>query len=201
MNQSIERSIKDRVKRIALDQGREFGAVWLEVVLERWLARIHKSNYKEHFIFKGGMCLREYLPIGRETQDLDFLLKGLPATRDALVKTFDEISQIDLEDGFSFKAISVSDLAHPHMKYPGFAITMRAELSQTRTPLRIDIGIGDIVKPQNLTIHLSENKGGPLFEKEIDLWAYSPEAIFAEKFETAVKRDSLNSRMKDYHDL
>lgn len=41
----------------------------------------------------------------------------------------------------------------------------------------------------------------PLFEKEIHLWAYPVESIFAEKLETAVARADQNSRMKDYHDL
>lgn len=41
----------------------------------------------------------------------------------------------------------------------------------------------------------------PLFEKDIELWAYPVEAIFAEKLETAVSRADQNSRMKDYHDL
>ena len=51
--------------------------------------------------------------------------------------------------------------------------------------------MGDNIVPENLTIHLSENDGVPLFEKEIELWAYSPESIFAEKYETAIRRDSL----------
>ena len=41
----------------------------------------------------------------------------------------------------------------------------------------------------------------PLFEKEINLWAYPVESIFAEKLETAIARAEQNSRMKDYHDL
>jgi predicted nucleotidyltransferase component of viral defense system len=41
----------------------------------------------------------------------------------------------------------------------------------------------------------------PLFEKEIHLWAYPVESIFAEKLETAIARADQNSRMKDYHDL
>ncbi len=41
----------------------------------------------------------------------------------------------------------------------------------------------------------------PLFEKDIELWAYPVESIFAEKLQTAVARSEENSRMKDYHDL
>jgi predicted nucleotidyltransferase component of viral defense system len=200
-NNSRERSIKDRVKKIALEQDREFAAVWMVVILERWLVRLCRSEHKDLFTFKGGMCLSQYLNIGRDTKDLDFLIKGVSASRDSLEKIFTEVSAVVVEDGIVFTSISVNNLSHAHMKYPGFEITMRAELGQTRTPIRIDIGIGDVVTPENLTIYLSKNQEAPLFEKEVQLWAYPPEVIFAEKLETAVKRDALNSRMKDYHDL
>lgn len=198
---SIERSIKDRVKQIAKEQNRPFATVWTVMVLERWLARLHSSEHRDLFIFKGGMCLSQYLSIGRDTKDLDFLIKGIASNQEAIAKIFEEVSQITIDDGVVFMAISVNNLSHAHMKYPGFEIRMRAELGQTRTPIRIDIGIGDVVKPENLTIHLSETKNSPLFEKELQLWSYPPETIFAEKLETAIKRDALNSRMKDFHDL
>lgn len=201
MNKSIEQSIKDKVKKIAKDQNREFGDVWLLVLLERWMARLHASKYKDRFIFKGGLCLDQYLAIHRETKDLDFLVQKLSASRENLANVFEEIATIDMQDGIKFIAIKVGDLAHAHMKYPGFEVSMRAELGQSRTPLHIDIGVGDVVKAENLTVHLSQYKETPLFEKEIQLWAYPVETIFAEKLETAIKRDSLNSRMKDYHDL
>lgn len=198
---SIERSIKDKVKKTAVEQNRQFSVVWLVVILERWLVRLHSSKHRDLFIFKGGMCLNQYLSIGRDTKDLDFLIKGIKSNRENIEKIFEEVNQIDVNDGVKFTSLSVNNLAHAHKKYPGFEINMRAELGQTRTPIRIDIGIGDIVKPENITIQLSETKGTPLFEKEIELWAYSPEQIFAEKFQTAVWRGVENSRMKDYHDL
>lgn len=30
--------------------------------------------YKKHLIFKGGMCLAQFISLGRETKDIDFLL-------------------------------------------------------------------------------------------------------------------------------
>ena len=198
---SIERSIKDRVKQIAKAQNRSFAEVWQSVILERWLIRMAHSPYQKYFIFKGGMCLNHYLKLGRATKDLDFLIKGISAQRDELQTIFSEISSKEMNDGIVFNSLNVGLLNHPHMNYPGYEVTMRADLGQSRTPIRIDIGIGDIVKPENITIHLAASNEVPLFEKEIQLWAYDPETIFAEKYETAVKRDALNSRMKDYHDL
>ncbi len=201
MSITLEKTIKEKVKKIAAAQGRAFNEVWLQVILERWLVRLFMSSYTEKFIFKGGMCLSRYLAIGRETKDLDFLLRGLAGTEKNLKEVFAQISTIDAKDGFVFESISVNPLAHRHMKYPGYELSMRAVIGSTRTHLHVDIGIGDLVKPENLTISLSEISGTPIFEKEIELWAYAPESIFAEKYETAIKRNATNSRMKDYHDL
>ena len=62
------------------------------------------------------------------------------------------------------------------------------------------IGVGDAVKPTEITMKLLGTDKIPLFEKEIHLWAYPVESIFAEKLETAIARADQNSRMKDYHD-
>lgn len=201
MTKSIEQSVKEKVRQIAASQSRHFNDVWLQVIMERWLSRLAQSPYSENLIFKGGMCLDRYLQIGRETKDLDFLVKGVITKREKLQIAFTEIANIDLNDGFKFDSIKLSPLAHAHKQYPGFELSMYAHLGMTRTHLKIDLGIGDNVIPENLTIILSQNKSIPLFEKEIALWAYSPEQIFAEKYETAIARGAANSRMKDYHDL
>lgn len=201
MTKSKEQSIKDKVKTISREQNRQFGEVWQAVILERFLVRVSRSKYKDQFIFKGGLCLQKYLKVGRSTMDLDFLLRGINANLESLHEIFSEIAETKVDDGFIFNNLKVSPLVHSHMKYPGFEIAMWAELGSTRTHVNIDIGIGDVVVPEHLKILLSANNSGPLFEKEIELWAYDPETIFAEKLETAIKRDALNSRMKDYHDL
>lgn len=67
--------------------------------------------------------------------------------------------------------------------------------------IHVDVGIGDIVKPQNREIKLFEYRGRPFFEKSISLLVYPIETIFAEKLETVLSKGSRNSRMKDFHDL
>lgn len=163
--------------------------------------RLYHSPYSKKFIFKGGMCLSKYLSIGRETKDLDFLIKGINGDAQNLQKVVSEIATLNINDGFTFESVKVSPLAHRHMKYPGFELAMMVIIGATRSHVRIDVGIGDQVTPENLTLILSVNDGVPLFEKDIELWAYSAEAIFAEKYETAIRRGATNSRMKDYHDL
>ncbi len=201
MSKALEHSIKEKVKAIATKQGRTFNDVWQEVVLERWLARLASSEYRKHFIFKGAMCLTRYIDLQRETRDLDFLLKDLSASIEEIQKYLSEVSSIDLADGFVFENFEVGPLPHAHMKYPGYQVSVIGKLGSTKTKVFIDIGVGDAVKPTEITMTLLGTEKSPLFEKEISLWAYPVESIFAEKLETAISRAEQNSRMKDYHDL
>jgi predicted nucleotidyltransferase component of viral defense system len=201
MNQAKEQSIKERVKAIATKEGRTFGDVWQEVVLERWLSRLAKSNYRKNFIFKGAMCLTRYLELQRETHDLDFLLRDLNGSIEDIRRYLSEVSNLEEDDGFFFDTLEVEPLAHTHMPYPGYSVSVVAHLGKTKTKIFVDIGVGDTVTPTEITMRLLSTDKAPLFEKEIELWAYPVETIFAEKLETAVSRSDQNSRMKDYHDL
>lgn len=201
MNKAIEQSIKEKVRVIAQKQGRTFNDVWQEVVLERWLARLASSPYRKHFIFKGAMCLLRYVELQRETRDLDFLIRDLNASTEDIQKYLTEVSNLSLPDRFNFENLEVGPLPHAHMKYPGYQISVIGKLGNTKTKVFIDIGVGDAVTPTEITMTLLGTEKAPLFEKEINLWAYPVESIFAEKLETAITRAEQNSRMKDYHDL
>jgi len=201
MNQAIEQSIKEKVRVIAQKQSRTFNDVWQEVVLERWLARLASSPYRKNFIFKGAMCLLRYIDLQRETRDLDFLIRDLNASIEDIQKYLTEVSNYQLADGFNFENLEVGPLPHAHMKYPGYQVSVIGKLGSTKTKVFIDIGVGDSVKPTEITMTLLATDKSPLFEKEIELWAYPVESIFAEKLETAIARAEQNSRMKDYHDL
>lgn len=201
MSKSIEQSVKERVKTISKEQGRPFNELWQEILLERWLARLAKSKHKENFIFKGAMCLRRYIEMQRVTRDLDFLVSDLDASREEIERRLVEVALIDLNDGFTFEGLDIGLLDHTHMKYPGCLVSVVAKLGSTKTKLSIDIGVGDSVKPTELTVALLSTDKAPIFEKEIHLWAYPVETIFSQKLETAFSRADQNSRMKDYHDM
>lgn len=198
---AIEQSIKEKVKKIAQKQNRTFNDVWQEVVLERWLARLAVSPYRKNFIFKGAMCLLRYINLQRETRDLDFLIKDLTSSLDDIKKHLSKVSALSIADGFIFENLDVMPLSHIHMKYPGYQVSVIGRLGSSKTKIFIDIGVGDVVRPTEITMKLLRTDKASLFEKEIHLWAYPVESIFAEKLETAVTRADQNSRMKDYHDL
>jgi predicted nucleotidyltransferase component of viral defense system len=87
------------------------------------------------------------------------------------------------------------------MEYPGYEVSAIARLGQTRTAIRIDLGIGDKVSAESRSIELLALNNKPLFESAISLQVYPLTYIFAEKLEAVVYRGGTNSRMKDFYDI
>lgn len=201
MTTDLEKSLKARLRLIAKETLRDPADLWQNLIIERFLVRLAKSNYSERFVLKGAILLSKYIHLGRETKDLDFLAKGISNRVDDLSLIFEEVSKIELDDGFTFQNVKVDQLAHPHMRYSGAEISAMAYFGEIKRKLSIDIGFGDIVEPIQYSIPLLKGTKGALFESNVKLSCYPKEFIFAEKLETIVYRGPLNSRMKDFHDL
>lgn len=196
-----ETSLKDKVRAISKAQGKPLNVVWRQLVLERFLFRISASAFREKFIFKGGMLLSHYIPLGRETADLDFLLRGLGADKNAVKEAIEEICLTPACDGFEFSVARLEVVDHLLTKYSGFELTLDAQCGTSRNKISIDIGVGEWAEVVSKEISLISNSKGPIFESDISLMVYPVEMIFAEKLQTACFRGAKNSRMKDYHDL
>ncbi|NGX32431.1 MAG: hypothetical protein K1060chlam4_00475 [Candidatus Anoxychlamydiales bacterium] len=201
MNRSLQQSIKHRLKQVSKMKNQSPAELWQILVLERILVRLINSKYKDNFVLKGGLLLSKYIDLGRETRDLDFVVKNLKNETKLLFQVFEEISKIDVEDGFIFKNVKVNPLSHFHMKYQGSRILMDAYFFTTRFKVQVDLGFGDKIDPIDKQIELIKDLKGPLFESHIEISSYPKEFIFAEKLETIINRSYFNSRMKDYHDL
>jgi hypothetical protein len=201
MTSDLEKSFKAKLRAIAKEKNRDPADLWQTLTLERFLVRLAKSEYREHFVLKGGILLSKYIEIGRETTDLDFLAMKISNEVNGLKIVFEKIASIDLQDGFTFKEIKASELTHPHMGYPGLEVAMMAYFGKTRFKVTIDIGFGDIVDSIEYSVPLTTYSKGGLFEENVMLTCYPKEFIIAEKLETVIHRGSFNSRMKDFHDL
>ncbi|TIE24795.1 nucleotidyl transferase AbiEii/AbiGii toxin family protein [Legionella pneumophila] len=196
-----EQSLKAKLKQLASIKEKTFQELWKILALERFLARLAKSNLDDKLVFKGGFLLAQLVEIGRETTDLDFLARNIQAAQESIVALVETICTIELADGFIFEIMKVSDLEHAHMHYPGFRLSLKVQFYSMKDTIQLDIGVGDLVEPIERSLLLTEVKNQALFESEITLLTYPIEFIFAEKLETLVSRGATNSRMKDYHDL
>jgi len=199
MNKATEQRIKQKLKDIEKANHIPFNQLLDTLFLERILARISKSKYRDNLIFKGGMCLSHFLSLGRSTKDIDFLLQKINNEKMHIQSVITEIANIDIGDNFQFNGINANELSLAHKKYPGYRISLIGHVGQIRNKVTIDIGVGDIVRPRMIEIELLKSNH-PLFENTVELNAYPPEYIFSEKLEAIIHLGEINGRMKDFHD-
>lgn len=203
MSKLSEAALKDRIKNLANEKGTTVTDLLKKLYLERFLARLARSDYSDKLIFKGGNLLGYYLEIGRQTIDLDFLMTKIKAEEPAVKKAFEDIARTKSDDGFEMSFVRIENLEQAHMNYPGFRVILNIKLIDGKLTdnLQIDVGVGDKVEAETLSIDLLTYKSAPLFEESVSLLVYPAESIFAEKLETVASKGSINSRMKDFHDL
>lgn len=103
MSSRLEQSVKARLKNIANKTGKDFNFVSIQYLQERFLARLEKSNYRDHFVLKGALLLLAYnIPTVRPSKDIDFLGQQTSNEVDQIESAVRDIATIDLNDGVSF---------------------------------------------------------------------------------------------------
>ena len=166
-------------------------------MFEALLKRISNSIYKDKFIIKGGLLLSSIFGVNlRSTMDLDTTIKGLPLNKRTITKVITEIINIDLKDNITFEIENIKDIREEEL-YSGFEVNLKAEFDGLKTNLMIDITTGDVITYKEV-----EFKYNTLFDNDtINIMTYNYETIIAEKFESIICRNIVNTRMKDYYDL
>lgn len=173
MKSAIEQSIKEKIKVLAKERETAFAELWRNLILERFLARLAQSSYREKFVLKGGILLAKYIHLGRETQDLDFFIQKLSNTEQSLRIVLQAICDIDANDSFAFEVTKIKILDHSQLAYTGAEITLQALFGATKTVVRMDLGFGDRVDPIDYPIDLTATSKGPLFESKVSLHCYT----------------------------
>jgi len=197
---SVE-SIRAKLKTIARDTDKTFMELFKQLTFERFLSRVASSKYRKNLIFKGGLCLKQYVDTSRETKDIDFLIKELDGKIETITSVFKSIAEVDLEDEFKFHSVESTILDQENKKYPGFRLRIEVNFGNVKDRLQVDIGIGDIVDEYEMGLDLVKYNDQPLLGNGgVSLYAYPPEFIFSEKFQAIIELKTLNSRMKDYFD-
>lgn len=198
---NIGHSRKVRLLALSGHDNKEYQQMLVRYFHERFLYRLSRSRYRDHFILKGGCLLfacDEFVP--RPTLDIDFM--GMRINRDTgtIESAFIQVMNTEVpDDGITFLPETISsDPITIEKEYPGVRVTFDGRLDSIRKTLTMDIGFGDIIIPHPVDMNyptiLDE-------EDRIDILAYSLETVVAEKFQTMIERSILNSRMKDFFDL
>ena len=193
-------SVKARLKNFAKDTGHTFQEALTYYGLERTIYRISVSEYADHFVLKGGIFLyamfdRNY---ERATTDVDLLARRISNSKEEMKAIFKSILSQEIDDAlvFDVDSIMVEDIAE-FKEYHGIHISALGYLDNTRIPVGIDIGFGDVIYPDAVKMEFPV-----ILDMEPPLVnAYSLESSIAEKMEAIIHNGYLNSRYKDFYDI
>ena len=189
--------IKGRIKSVAKQNNADARTLMRIYMMERFLERLAQSEYRDNFIIKGGILVTAMIGVAhRSTMDIDTSMKNLNLSAEDALRVVNQVKDIDLDDGVSFKVKDVSNIMD-EMEYPGIRVTMNANVGRLITPLKIDISTGDVITPRAIEF----NYDLLLEDRSISLWSYNLETILAEKLQTVLARGILNTRMRDFYDI
>jgi predicted nucleotidyltransferase component of viral defense system len=127
---------------------------------------------------------------------MDYTIKGTPVNEVQISKTLNEILSIKINDGISFELKELTPI-NDDSEYNNYRAKINAKYGSINAPMKLDLTTGDEITPKELDYTYNLN-----FEnKKISIKAYPIETILAEKYETVLRRNVLNTRSKDLYDI
>lgn len=103
--------LKAKVRNVSKGNDKISKAMLRIFFMERFLERVSLSEYKEHFILKGGMLVSSLLGISaRATMDIDTTVQALPLIKEDIEKIVEQICNVPIDDNISFKIISIETI-------------------------------------------------------------------------------------------
>jgi len=110
--------LKALVRNLSKEKNVEAEVILRHFMLERFLERISISEYKDHFILKGGMLISAMVGIDtRTTMDMDATIKGKILMQSEVSEFIENVLNIPLDDGVLFSLIGVEAI-HEEADYP-----------------------------------------------------------------------------------
>lgn len=193
-------SVKDRLKKQAIEEKKTMQDKIVMYGLERTIYRLSISEYAERFTLKGGIFLYALFngDYTRATTDIDLLAQCISNDIEEMKKVFKEIFSIKCDDALRFDLNTLDVIYITEFKeYHGVKVSVLGYLDKTKVPISIDIGFGDIVYPERMKMDFPV-----LLDMDIPkVYAYSINSVVAEKFEAFVSLGLANSRYKDFYDI
>ena len=145
----IAASILSRLKNKAKESGRSYQLCLQLFCQEEFLRRLENSKYSDNFVLKGGLFIYTLTEFeSRATMDIDLLLQKLPNSPEELEPIIEEIITTNTGNDFiDFQMKSIHSIAITK-KYAGISASLVAKIKNTRTPIKIDFGVGDVIVPK-----------------------------------------------------
>lgn len=189
---NIAASVRARLLNMARTSGRDFDALLLQYMQERFLYRLSISPYRGHLVLKGALLFLAYkLSLLRPTRDIDFLGSSTPNELDEIRNLVVAIARIELDDGVSFNHESVIvERITQGADYQGVRVKLEARLTPAKKMLQLDIGFGDVVVAGPVEMDFPTLLDD---QPAANLLMYSRESAIAEKFEALASLNILTS--------
>ena len=192
-------SVKSRLLTIAKGKSEQLQRILIRYAIERLLYRLSLSPHATAFILKGAIRASAWEGGGyRPTKDLDLLGHGDNSPQ-ALAEVFRDIARTSVEpDGLVFDPESVA--AEPILeesRTAGVRVHITANMGKARIPVQVDVGFGDPVTPDPITLEFPRMLDFPAPR----IRAYPAETVVAEKYEALVRLGIRTGRIKDFYDL
>lgn len=189
--------LKAKVKNLSGGNSSKAQMLIRNYLMERFLERIAQSEYRDHFILKGGMLVASLVGLNtRATMDIDASVKAVSLSKEDAMQMIERIIAVDIPDETRFQISKVSDIMEDH-DYPGLRFFLNAQLEKLQQTIKIDISTGDAITPRAV-----EYSFPLMFEdRTIAIWSYNLETLLGEKLETIMARGTANTRMRDFYDL
>lgn len=183
------KQLKDKVKNLSGGKSDVAQSFIRNYIMERFLERVSLSEYRNNFILKGGMLVASIVGVDmRATMDIDTTVKSLPLNEVDARRIIEEICNVRIEDGVSFRITSVKQIMED-FDYPGVRMMMEANLERMRQTIKIDISTDDAITPGAVDYEYKL-----MFEnRTISLLTYNSETLLA--------RGIANTRMRDFYDV
>ena len=193
-------SVKDRLKKQAIEDGKTMQDKLVTYGLERTIYRLSVSNYMERFTLKGGIFLYALFDgeYARATMDIDLLAQRIPNDAEEMKKVFNDIFSIECDDAlrFDLNTLEVNKITEIK-EYQGLNESEIRNLNRTKVPETKKNRITDMVYPERVKM-----KFPVLLDMEVpEIYAYSIYSVIAEKFEAFVSLGLVNGRYKDFYDI
>lgn len=195
---NIPASVRARLLNEARASGDSYDQVLQYFAIERFLYRLSQTEWSERFIVKGATMLRAWgTSLGRPTRDIDFLGR-VDNSPEAVLKVVRGCLAVQYpDDGIVFDREVETAVINTERDYPGIRVVLRGNLDGGTFKLQLDISVDDAVVPDPTWLD---------YPTLLDLdaprvLAYHPTTALAEKYETIVRRDLDNSRLRDYYDI
>lgn len=186
------------LRRAANTRGRAFGEIVTLYALERFLARLTQTPYRDDFVLKGGVLLAAY-GLRRPTRDIDAQLVDQSLDAEFLLSVVRAVAEVTAEDAVT---LHIDDAWVEQIRdedaYSGLRVHIPTHVHTFDVAtFKVDVSTGDPISPQIDTIELPTILG----EDTITLRAHPLPTVVAEKTVTILERGATSTRWRDLMDV